>query len=270
MAGGRRMTPGWRSLSPGARRGKRSRMPLLGLLLSAIGTVFIVMTAHKLLTKSFRVHRVLPKAFEESPLYVFVHIPKAGGTSFKRVLEDHARLRGFLIANHLDNFLSFPPAKQNTYSVIMGHMGYGIHHQRNFNVDATRPVKYLTFLREPTARTWSSYFFSLRADRLYNELGHAKPPFDEWFLKMRPQHDPWSVQNNPNTQQLCCFNYYAHVEDWETEGVLDDAYALCRTPSEATLKCAMDNLRTFEFIGIVEKCVQLIKIACTGRPKSLM
>ena len=249
----------------GGRRGRR-RGPLLRLLLAAaLGTAGVasVYTAAELY--SYYGAAIPTGGLDEHPMFVFVHIPKAGGSSLIRVLLHYAEREHLRMAQHNDDFLSFAPEEQNAYAIVAGHMGFGIHRQRRWRIAASRPVRYLTFLRAPVSRVWSAYFFDARNNRLYNEMGHAVPPFDEWLVNTRrPEHDPWSVANNPNTQQLCCFNNYNHFNrearedgDWETSaaGAAGDAYALCRTPDEETLRCAMENLEAFEFIGLVEQYV---------------
>jgi hypothetical protein len=104
-----------------------------------------------------------------NPLLVFLHLPKTGGTSLQEIFQ--GRLMDgrpfFHIGNpdHVRAFLALPEAQQKRYYGAQGHMPMGLH------AHITRPVTYLTFLRNPVERVLSSYAMALR---YAHHPGHAE------------------------------------------------------------------------------------------------
>jgi hypothetical protein len=103
-------------------------------------------------------------ASTENPLLCFVHVPKTGGTSLQVILEDpirygHSGARPvFHIGRPEDaaRFLALPAPEQDRHLGVFGHMPFGIDRR------LARPVRYITFLRDPVERTLSSYAHTLR------------------------------------------------------------------------------------------------------------
>jgi hypothetical protein len=93
---------------------------------------------------------------------IFIHIPKAAGTSVRRVLED--AIPGDLRQNvypdaegiSVDEFAELSSAERERLRFVMGHFGYGIHEQ------LAEPWRYVTMLRDPVDRYISSYHHALR------------------------------------------------------------------------------------------------------------
>jgi hypothetical protein len=101
---------------------------------------------------------------KDNPLLCFVHVPKTGGTSLQVVLENptrngHPEARPVFHIGHPGDaarFLSLPSADQDRHLGVFGHMPFGIDRH------VGRPVRYITFLRDPIERTLSSYAHVLR------------------------------------------------------------------------------------------------------------
>ncbi len=88
-------------------------------------------------------------------LLVFVHVPKAAGTTLHRVIEDQyppARILDFADPERAEQALSTAaPETLAEIEVLKGHVYYGVH--RHFQ----QPPRYVTLLRHPVARVASHY-----------------------------------------------------------------------------------------------------------------
>jgi FkbM family methyltransferase len=99
---------------------------------------------------------------QSDQLVLFLHIPKAGGTTIQQLICRHYPPK---------SIFALDPAKQDVgisdlrkmspdviarLNVIMGHMGYGIHQFLERN------VAYVTMLRNPVDRIVSNYYYVLR------------------------------------------------------------------------------------------------------------
>jgi hypothetical protein len=99
-------------------------------------------------------------------LVIFLHLPKTGGTTLKRIIMDQYRAgevygfspimpKSFWEHPKLEHQLKILPKIGSSEKIkcIMGHTWFGIH--RYFQ----RPCTYITMLREPVDRVISYYFF---------------------------------------------------------------------------------------------------------------
>lgn len=116
------------------------------------------------------------------PLWIFLHIPKCGGTTFKAHVERYLPLeerffefsnwgRRYRAEHGLPEFAERPPEERARAQVLAGHrLGWGIHHL----VPGSRDVRYLSVLRDPAERCVSLYNY--RWSR-----GHAPDDFGVWY-----------------------------------------------------------------------------------------
>ncbi len=94
---------------------------------------------------------------------IFLHIPKAAGTTFKSILKRKYKKRQIINftgksdekINYRD-FLSLSTEEKDNYFAITGHMPFGVH--KHINSD----FKYITFLRDPVKRVISLFYFIKR------------------------------------------------------------------------------------------------------------
>ncbi|XP_077868903.1 uncharacterized protein LOC144359840 [Saccoglossus kowalevskii] len=91
---------------------------------------------------------------------VFVHLPKAGGTSVENILfqfkPNAGRIRKVALSHCIDFFKEAVKSKSNALQTLYySKRSYGIHNYLYPN----RPVAYVTWFREPIARLISSYYY---------------------------------------------------------------------------------------------------------------
>jgi Sulfotransferase family len=130
------------------------------------------------------------------PLWIFLHIPKCGGTTFKAHVERHLTIeetffefsnwgRQFRAERGLPDFADRPDEQRARAEILAGHqLGYGIHRL----VPGERDTRYFTVLRDPAERCVSLYNF--RWSR-----GHASDDFGEWYdAWYRPNHSDYQTK----------------------------------------------------------------------------
>lgn len=97
-----------------------------------------------------------------APLLLFVHIPKAAGSSLGDVIHRQYppgtifQLHGRTWQDSVRDFLALPEEERRRYRVVAGHMDFGLHEHL--------PVEtaYLTMVRDPVERVISNYHYVLR------------------------------------------------------------------------------------------------------------
>ena len=98
-----------------------------------------------------------------SKTVIFIHIPKAAGTTFKEILwrqygyRDSFKVQsGELTQPSIDKFRHLPESKKSRFCLIYGHMPFGLHRW------LPRSAAYITILRNPVERVASEYYYILR------------------------------------------------------------------------------------------------------------
>lgn len=101
-----------------------------------------------------------------TPIDIFVHIPKCGGTTLHSIISQNyqpGEIYHYKVAGRrtsltfkpglldIDNFLVGLNYYKDTVKCIVGHIPYGAHEY----ID--RPCHYFSMLREPAARVWSQF-----------------------------------------------------------------------------------------------------------------
>ena len=103
---------------------------------------------------------------------IFLHIPKAGGSTFHDMLEryydkstifDKDIKGGFPVAD----FIKLSEIERNKFKLLKGHMKFGMHKYCNSEI-----VKYITILRNPVDRVISHYYYAKNNPYhyLYNDI----------------------------------------------------------------------------------------------------
>lgn len=130
------------------------------------------------------------------PLWIFLHVPKCGGTTLKAHLERHFVMdeqlvefsdwgRRYRKAQGRADFAQRPNEERARADILAGHqLAYGIHRL----VPGDRETRYFTVLRDPAERCVSLYNF--RWSR-----GHAPDDFDTWYEGWyRPEQSDYMVR----------------------------------------------------------------------------
>ena len=97
---------------------------------------------------------------EKMQRMVFIHIPKAAGTSLRAILfSQHEKDRIFTIyknaAERVEEFKVLPEERRHHFTLVAGHMPFGIH---EYFPEST----YVTMLRRPVDRVVSHYYYALK------------------------------------------------------------------------------------------------------------
>lgn len=168
-------------------------------------------------------------AASDPRVLVFLHIPKAAGSTLRPVLERKYDEREVFHHNYFKpesrKFQSLRRSRRKKIRCLMGHFPYGIHEY------LSRPVEYVTMLRNPVERVLSNYYYILRtpSHRLYDILEKEDISLCEYI----------SGGVNPLIE-----NGMVRFISGEIDG----------TPNQNTLQKAKTHLRNdFGTVGIVEQ-----------------
>jgi hypothetical protein len=168
---------------------------------------------------------------------IFLHIPKTGGTTLQHILEQcypGNQICTFKDPNRdaqIENFKKSPVGKRERYRLIQGHLSFG------FDRYVPGHSTYITFLREPIARTLSFYY-------------HAKSHRDHYLYPvLKNDRVDLKMLLRQRTALSCeFFNLQTSMiagEEW-----ID----LQRPADQVALEQAKQNLRThFQVIGLTEE-----------------
>jgi hypothetical protein len=141
-----------------------------------------------------------------SPLVIFVHISRSGGTStwlaLRKIYRDRlCRVRGLGLEGTYERVREILRTAADDYDLVGGHVPFGVHRF------TTRPCSYITVLRDPTDILLSRHFKHHRPEvyirRRLRKTGQAAPnrlpPLPDEPLVDRVRR----AQGNPMTRHLC-------------------------------------------------------------------
>jgi len=172
-----------------------------------------------------------------SPHIIFLHIPKAGGTTLRNILHSqYAKYDAFIIGEDINRdirrFRSMSMEEHKQIKLLMGHMSHGLH--RYFSAPST----YLTLLRNPVERVFSEYrFLSSNHQHPLFKVVHDLN-FQEYLAV-----DPTRQGSNGQTRLLSGIAYQEEI------GIPD-----IRPLEKADFESAMQNLKKFyPMVGLLEK-----------------
>jgi hypothetical protein len=151
---------------------------------------------------------------------VFVHVPKAGGTTLRRIIRRQYR-PGSIHDVPPGSPPEIPPGAGARIRVLQGHIPYGSHHV------LALPADYVTILRDPVDRVASLYYYA-----------RSRPSHEMYAWTQRASLAEFAAGGHPETLNHQCRLISGRLDDF----------------TGATLAPAMDNLaRRFACFGIHER-----------------
>ena len=164
------------------------------------------------------------------PFLLFIHIPKAAGTTLRSIVDCQYGADNVLTYYNqlsrqmLDNLDYHLRASDRDYRGLIGHFKYGVHEI------LSRQARYVSFLRDPVALAVSSYFEKLNMNRPH----FTKPDGSLFSLDETLDREGWN---------------YANQQVKYLTGMADNAEV-----NEEDLATCLNNITTdFAFVGTVEK-----------------
>lgn len=132
---------------------------------------------------------------------IFLHIPKAGGTTLLNVIERQYKRRQVLMLYNtyyrkpLDSITqieSYARKSRAGYHMIVGHFGYGV------NAGLGNQYRYISMVRDPVQRVISNYLHMKRTPKapLFDQL--QKISFEQYLLD-----GLWPDANDGQVRRLC-------------------------------------------------------------------
>jgi len=165
---------------------------------------------------------------------IFVHIPKAAGSTLQEILVAQYRgARGFRFTGDADRLAAFralPQHERDAFDLLQGHVHFGLHEQ------LTRPATYITMLRDPVDRVVSHYHFVLaNPDHyLYAQIaGRGLSLYD--YAVIRGSHE----LDNDQVRWLCAADHFDVAVGRVSRAMVDQA------------KWNLAN--AFEVVGLMER-----------------
>jgi len=116
------------------------------------------------------------------PVILYLHIPKAAGTTLNTILAQKFLRRGVYTIHNtktaVEELAGLNDAKREKLQFVNGHFAYGLHEALG------RPFEYITMLREPVDRVVSHYYYVLRnpAHYLHKHVTSKKMSLKDYAL----------------------------------------------------------------------------------------
>jgi len=121
---------------------------------------------------------------------IFLHIPKAGGSTFRPILRMQYPLKTFYTINRENgaDFKELPLDKRQRVDVLRGHCFFGIHTYLPGN------SCYVTFLRDPVERAISLYYYAQNGDGPFGDAARELSLRDFVLSGVCPELDNGQVR----------------------------------------------------------------------------
>lgn len=189
----------------------------------------------------------------KKPLYIFLHIPKTGGTTIRKHIQKNFSPKEAVLFERQDLRFSKETSKYSVYmkeardffesmdqkaleeiQIIYGHeVPYGIHSFFD------RPCRYITVLREPISRTVSHYNFFLTRYNKEDDIKKHQKPYPSILL----------VNNKVPSFTEWVEKIYAHL----TVETMSQLFQLLGYMKGTHEKAIQEAANRFYFIGLTDR-----------------
>lgn len=173
---------------------------------------------------------------EVSKPFVFVHIPKAAGTTLREIICAEINPRQRLNIDDISRIAYAPDEWLNSHDFISGHFGVSLLRRLKAG------CRVITMLRNPLARTISQY-------KYIKELSEQAETSNAYaaFLRGRSLKDILSDQNDARVT-----NWFRNTQTWSLVSDYQYQYRIHHMPDDEVLAIAKENLEKMDFFGLVE------------------
>jgi Sulfotransferase family len=171
-------------------------------------------------------------------MFVFFHIPKTAGTTFRELLVEKLQPIKKLYVSDVSQISYISDEQLNSYDFVSGHVGTAL-------LARLKPdCKKLTMLRDPLARTISQYQYLKKLTISYDV---ASDPYGNQF------GDNTLKQLLEGTGDVFVNGLFRNTQTWSLVCGHQQAYRRVDLPDHEVLAIAKENLEGMDFFGIVEK-----------------
>lgn len=129
---------------------------------------------------------------------IFVHIPKAAGTTLNRFIEAQYSpsriytIGGYKPSEHIKKFVQFSEFRKNFYSVYKGHGAWALTN------NLPSPFQAITILRDPISKAISTYNYTKSNPKHRNYKEANRLSFSDYIIGLEE-----STFQNPQVRELC-------------------------------------------------------------------
>ncbi|MEM1369968.1 MAG: sulfotransferase family 2 domain-containing protein [Cyanobacteria bacterium P01_H01_bin.15] len=188
------------------------------------------------------------EALSRDKKILFMHIPKTAGISFTQILKKSFPDKRFFPSHGPARLLQDFHSNERQYDIFSGHFFYDI--AKNFS---EKPIT-LTFLRSPSARVISHYYFyKSYPDELISDL----PNYDREIVELTRA---FGLKDFLNMGDIRIENAFSNLQTRMLAN--NTGFSVPTEASKLTQlsDLSIQNLRNTDFIGIVEHFDDSIKL----------
>lgn len=190
---------------------------------------------------------ILGNNLEKNKKFLFHHIPKTAGSTFRSILENFYRENEICPAESNQELKNLSKNDLNQFNLYAGHFSYGTIEM------VLSKATWVTFLREPNERVISQYFNHSNPDRIPDHWKKRVRENKTWSTYInqatRTSLEKWffldnkhlkAISRNRQTQAFLPYKFQKEVDDWSIH-------------NDKLLNIAKKNLiQSFRFFGIQE------------------